>query len=121
MPRDDHAGGVTVAAVEDQLRKVADPCSLRAKRPLDVLSMGLINDLAVDGATVRMNLVLTDPTCLFGGEISDGIRTALLALPGVEEVEIGFDSQEIWTPDRLAPEVRDEFWPRRPPRAATAR
>lgn len=116
MLRDAAADAVSVSRkdVESQLRKVADPCSLRAKMPLDVLSMGLISDLKIDGACVRMNLVLTDPTCLFGGEISDAIQTAVLQLPGVETVEVGFDTEEIWTPDRLAPEAARVFWPNRP-------
>lgn len=107
--------GPTVEAVRERIRMVADPCSLRAKRSLDVLSMGLISDLEVEGGTVRMKLVLTDPTCLFGGEIMEGIRTAVGQLPGVEAVEIGFDTEEIWTPDRLAPEAAEVFWPRRAP------
>lgn len=115
MPRErGEAIPVSVNDVKAQLRKVADPCSLRAQRPLDILSMGLINDLEVDGKTVRMKLVLTDPTCLFGGEIVDGIKQAIMQLEGIETVDVGFDADEIWTPDRLSAQAAKTFWPRRP-------
>ncbi|MEC9367893.1 MAG: iron-sulfur cluster assembly protein [Pseudomonadota bacterium] len=116
MHREETRPAVTprIEEIEAQLRKVADPCSLRAQRRLDILSMGLITDLQVDGSSVSMKLVLTDPTCLFGGEIIEGIKTAVGQMPGVEHVEVGFDTEEIWTPDRLSPEAAKTFWPKRP-------
>jgi metal-sulfur cluster biosynthetic enzyme len=90
------------SAVEARLRAVADPCSIRTRRPMDIVDMGLIGDLEVDGGRVSMSLVLTDPTCIFAAQIIEAIERSLGDLDGVEQVDVRLDDQEIWTPDRMA-------------------
>lgn len=89
-------------AVETRLRAVADPCSLRTRRPMDIVDMGLIGDLEVEDGRVSMSLVLTDPTCIFAAQIIDAIERSVGDLDGVEQVDVRLDEQEIWTPDRMA-------------------
>lgn len=101
--------------VKTQVRSVVDPCSLRAAQPLDVMSMGLIEDLSVRGREVSMRLLLTEPMCIFGKDIMDAIETAVMKLDFVDRVHIDIDTENIWTPERMAPAAKTLFWPTSPP------
>lgn len=85
------------------LRQVHDPCSLRTSRPMDIVSMGLIGQLHVDGGDVRITLVLTEPACFFAGSIIRAVEQNVDQLPWVRSREVALDECEIWTPDRMVP------------------
>jgi metal-sulfur cluster biosynthetic enzyme len=73
----------TVADLEAALRAVHDP-----EYPISVLDMGLIRGLDLDGATARVRLTYTSMGCPCKEMIADDVRDALLAVPGVEEVQV---------------------------------
>jgi len=54
----------------------------------DLVSLGMIEDLAVSDGTVAFTLVLTTSACPLKGQIEDECRAALLGVPGVREVAI---------------------------------
>lgn len=54
----------------------------------DLVSLGMVEDLQVEGTTVGFTLVLTTPACPLKKVIERDAREAVLALPGVEEVQI---------------------------------
>jgi ATP-binding protein involved in chromosome partitioning len=54
----------------------------------DLVSLGMIEDVAVDGSRAAFTLVLTTAACPLKGQIEDDCRRAVLAVPGVEAVEI---------------------------------
>lgn len=91
----------TQAELVDRLRTVTDPCSTGLGCPIDVWSLGLVEDVAIAGRTARVRLVLTDPSCVFFREIGDRVATALLELSGVDAVDIELDATILWTPDRM--------------------
>jgi metal-sulfur cluster biosynthetic enzyme len=80
---------VEVAQLEAALRAVHDP-----EYPISVVDMGLIRGLAVDGATVRVRLTYTSMGCPCKEMIADDVRDALLAVAGVEAVEV----EEVFEP-----------------------
>jgi metal-sulfur cluster biosynthetic enzyme len=85
----------------EQLRTVTDPCSVGMRTPIDIWSLGLVEDIAVNGRTARIRLVLTDPSCVFFRGISEHVTAALQALPDIDAVEVELDSTILWTPDRM--------------------
>lgn len=91
----------TQAELVDRLRTVTDPCSLGMRAPIDIWSLGLVEDVTVTGRTARVRLVLTDPSCVFFRGISDHVATALRALPDIDAVEVELDTTILWTPDRM--------------------
>jgi len=91
----------TTADVVDRLRSVTDPCSLGLGAPIDIWSLGLVEDVAIAGRTARVRLVLTDASCVFFRGISEHIGAALRQLPDVDAVEVELDSSILWTPDRM--------------------
>ena len=91
----------TQAELVDRLRTVIDPCSLAMRAPIDIWSLGLVEDVTVFDRTARVRLVLTDASCVFFTGISDHIRAALREAPDVDAVEVELDATILWTPDRM--------------------
>ena len=91
----------TTADVVDRLRTITDPCSAGLGAPVDVWSLGLVDDVAVVDRTARVRLVLTDPSCVFFRTISEAIAAALRQLPDVDAVDVELDATILWTPDRM--------------------
>ena len=91
----------TQAELVDRLRTVADPCSVGLGAPIDIWSLGLVEDVGVASGVARVRLVLTDPSCVFFRRIGDLVATALLDLPGVDAVDVQLDATVLWTPDRM--------------------
>jgi ATP-binding protein involved in chromosome partitioning len=72
---------VTTEQVLAALGTVNDPDLHR-----DLVSLGMIEDVAVDGGRVSFTLVLTTSACPLKGQIEDDCRRAVGAIPGVSEV-----------------------------------
>ena len=90
----------TVDALEAALREVHDP-----EYPISVLDMGLIRGLRVQGQTAHVRLTYTSMGCPCKEMIADDVRDALLAVEGVERVEVE-EVFEPWTHRDLTPRAR---------------
>jgi ATP-binding protein involved in chromosome partitioning len=53
----------------------------------DLVSLGMIEDLVVSDGRVSFTLVLTTAACPLKAEIEENCRAAVMAVPGVEEVD----------------------------------
>ena len=91
----------TTAELVDRLRTVTDPCSAGLGAPIDIWSLGLVEDVSVAERTARIRLVLTDASCVFFRGISQDVAAALRQLPDVDAVEVELDASILWTPDRM--------------------
>jgi len=69
--------------VLDALRGVKDPELQR-----DVVSLGMIEDLKVDGGLVSFTLNLTTPACPLRAEMEADVKAAIRAIPGVEDIKM---------------------------------
>lgn len=83
------------------LRKVKDP-----ELNLNVVDLGLIYEISVDGGDVQVDMTLTSPGCPAGPQIMGDVERVLKALPGVTNVAINLVWQPFWTPDKIEPRVR---------------
>jgi len=95
------------ATIVDALGDVYDPCC--AERGLNVVDMGLVEDVHVEGSRVRVDLVLTTGWCPFVASLSATIPDRLRRLPGVEDVEVNVLWDPVWTNERLSPKARAEL------------
>ena len=90
---------------EDQvklaLRRVKDP-----ELNLNILDLGLVYGIRVDGNAVAIDMTLTSPGCPSGPEIMTDAERHLRALPGVGEVSVNLVWSPFWSPDRIEPRVR---------------
>ncbi len=101
----EQAPATTGVVSEDQvklaLRKVKDP-----DLNLNILDLGLVYGIAVDGAKVKVDMTLTSPGCPSGAEIMGDAEQQIKALPGVEEVVMNLVWSPFWTPEKMEPRVR---------------
>lgn len=103
LPSDDapQDGELTVDAVKLVLRRVKDP-----EINLNIVDMGLVYDIVVDGRDVRIDMSLTSPGCPSGPEIMGDAERELRSIPDVGEVTVNLVWSPPWTPDRIEPRVR---------------
>lgn len=79
---------VTEAQVIAALSTVNDPEIHR-----DLVSLGMVRDIAIDGGRVSFTVVLTTPACPLKDRIQADCQAAVGAIEGVEEVVVAWDAQ----------------------------
>jgi metal-sulfur cluster biosynthetic enzyme len=99
------ASPTTGVVSEDQvklaLRRVKDP-----DLQLNIMDLGLVYGIGVDGTTVKVDMTLTSPACPSGPELMTNAEKEIMALPGVEKVEVNLVWMPFWTPEKMEPRVR---------------
>ena len=92
---------VTEKDIRNALKGVMDP-----ELGLDLVVLGLVYDIDVTDADVKVTISLTSPMCPVAGQIVDETKEAIEGVDGVEgaEVELTFDPP--WTPERISPLIR---------------
>ncbi len=74
---------VSTDAVLDALRAVEDPDLHR-----DIVSLGFVKDVRIDGGSVSFKVELTTPACPVKDLLKAECEGAVLALPGVDSVDV---------------------------------
>ena len=74
---------ISEAAVLDALRAVKDPDLHK-----DIVALGFVKDLKIDGGHVAFTIELTTPACPVKDLMQEQARVAVKALPGVAAVDI---------------------------------
>jgi metal-sulfur cluster biosynthetic enzyme len=97
----DASGGVTLDQARLVLRRVKDP-----ELNLNIVDLGLIYDIQVEGVDINVDMSLTSPGCPSGPEIMGEAEKQLRTVPGVGDVKINLIWSPPWTPDRIEPRVR---------------
>lgn len=92
---------VSEEVVRRALRAVKDP-----ELNLNIMDLGLVYDVAVDGGDVTVSMTLTSPGCPSGPEILGESEDVVRGLEGVENVKIELVWEPYWTPERIDPRVR---------------
>ena len=99
------APGTAPAVTEDQvrmaLRRVKDP-----ELNLNIVDLGLVYDVHVDGGKVTVDMSLTSPGCPSGPEIMTGAEEAVKAIDGVSDAIVNLIWDPMWTPERIEPRIR---------------
>jgi metal-sulfur cluster biosynthetic enzyme len=105
-PESPAAGTSSPASItEDQvrhiLRRVKDP-----EINLNIVDLGLVYEVQVDGNDVSLDMSLTSPGCPAGPQILHDAEEALRAVPEVGAVAVNLVWSPPWTPERIEPRVR---------------
>lgn len=100
-PSHSYADAVSTDQVKMALRKVKDP-----ELNLNVVDLGLIYGIAVDGNRVEIDMSLTSPGCPSGPEIMGDVERMVRTVEGVGDVIVNLVWTPLWTPDRIEPRVR---------------
>ncbi|HVU11705.1 MAG TPA: Mrp/NBP35 family ATP-binding protein [Phototrophicaceae bacterium] len=59
----------------------------------DIVSVGMVHDLTIDGDTARFTFVLTTPACPMKGMFEKTCTAAVLRVPGIKRLEMKWDAQ----------------------------
>jgi metal-sulfur cluster biosynthetic enzyme len=92
---------VTREDVVEALHQVEDP-----ELGMDIVELGLMYDVEVDGPNVKILYSLTSMGCPAGPMIADGIIDVAGSVPGVENVETELTFDPPWTPDRMSDDAK---------------
>jgi len=87
--------------VVEALRQVEDP-----ELGMDIVELGLVYDVEVQGPKVKVLYSLTSMGCPAGPLIAQDIDRTALEVPGVEEVELELTFDPPWTPDRMSDDAK---------------
>ena len=86
----------------EALRRVEDP-----ELGMDIVELGLVYDVEVDGPKVRVVHSLTSMGCPAGPMIQEDIDAVMRAsFPDLEEVEVELTWDPPWTPDRMSDDAK---------------
>ena len=87
--------------VRAALRRVKDP-----ELNLNIVDLGLVYGIAVEGSKVLIDMSLTSPGCPSGPEIMTAAEQQVRALDGVQDVAVNLVWDPMWSPDRIEPRIR---------------
>jgi metal-sulfur cluster biosynthetic enzyme len=93
--------GLSEDVVKMALRRVKDP-----ELNLNILDLGLVYAIGIDGSKVSIDMSLTSPGCPSGPEIMQGAEEQLRSIPGVTDVTVNLVWSPFWTPERIEPRIR---------------
>jgi ATP-binding protein involved in chromosome partitioning len=72
----------------DSLRQIKDPDLHK-----DIVTLGFIRDLKIDGGNVSFRIVLTTPACPVKAEMESAAKEIVSTLPGVTSVAVTMDAE----------------------------
>jgi metal-sulfur cluster biosynthetic enzyme len=89
---------ITEDMVREALREVIDP-----ELGENLVDLGLVYGVQIDGARVAVDLTLTTPGCPLHASLHSAAERAIrLMVPGVDEVEVQLVFEPRWSPDRMS-------------------
>ena len=88
--------------VKDALSEVMDP-----EVGVDIVSLGLIEDIEINGSTVDVTMILTVPGCPLADQMVNDATQKVGEVDGVEEATVDVDMETRWSPERASEEVKE--------------
>ena len=96
--------GTEVAQLREALRDVIDP-----ELGVDIVSLGLVYGLELNGRVAAVLITTTTPACPLGEYITDEVRRVLIESGAVDRVEVAITHRPAWTPEMMSSEVKQAF------------
>ncbi|RYV53017.1 metal-sulfur cluster assembly factor [Pengzhenrongella frigida] len=96
--------GTEAAQLRDALRDVIDP-----ELGVDIINLGLVYGLEVDGREASVLMTTTTPACPLGEYLTDEVRRVLVTGGWVDRVEVVITHVPAWTPDLMSVETKRAF------------
>jgi metal-sulfur cluster biosynthetic enzyme len=94
----------TEKEVRRALRSVKDP-----ELNLDLVVLGLVYGIEVEGSHVKATISLTSPFCPASTQILEEAKAAIEKVEGVESAEVELTFSPQWTPERMDPIIRSSL------------
>jgi metal-sulfur cluster biosynthetic enzyme len=87
--------------VIEAMRQVEDP-----ELGMDIVDLGLLYDVEVEGPKVKVLYSLTSMGCPAGPMIEQDIVATARSIEGVDDVEAELTFDPPWTPDRMSDDAK---------------
>lgn len=95
---------IVVDDVFNALRECYDP-----EIPVNVVDLGLIYNLKIEGTAVDVLMTLTAIGCPVGPEVMAEVEGRVKDVPGVETCNVTLTYDPPWTPERMTEDARWEL------------
>ena len=93
--------GLTKEKVLEALSNVYYP-----EIPIDIVNLGLVYDVEIDGDVVNLKMTMTSPGCPSAREIILESQTLVSELDEVKEANVEVVWDPPWTPEKMSDEAR---------------
>jgi metal-sulfur cluster biosynthetic enzyme len=91
----------TKEEVFDALRQVEDP-----ELGMDIVELGLLYDVEVEGPRVKVIHTLTSMGCPVGPMIQENVDQIVRAMPDVEDVDVELTWDPPWSPEKMSDDAK---------------
>ena len=91
----------TKEQVVDALRAVEDP-----ELGMDIVELGLLYDVEVEGPRVKVIHTLTSMGCPVGPMIQENVDQIVRAMPDVEDVDVELTWDPPWSPEKMSEDAK---------------
>ena len=93
--------GDVMEAIMEALRQVDDP-----ELGINIVDLGLVYDVRIEGDTVHITYTLTTMGCPIGPLIEQQITRMIEPVEGIENVDAEMVLTPPWTPDKMSEEAK---------------
>lgn len=95
---------ITKDEVMNVLKQCYDP-----EIPINIVDLGLIYGVHVDGKIITVEMTLTAPGCPMHSLIARDVKQKLEATPGVEKADVKVVWDPPWNPDMMSEEAKKKL------------
>jgi metal-sulfur cluster biosynthetic enzyme len=95
---------ITKEQVYEALQDCYDP-----EIPVNIVDLGLIYDVEVDGERVAVKMTLTAPGCGMGTMIAADAKEKIMALDGVSDAAVDLVWDPPWNPSMIKDEAKQRL------------
>ncbi len=95
-------------ATKEQVYEVLHDC-YDPEIPVNIVDLGLVYDVEVNGDKVAVKMTLTAPGCGMGGIIASDAQQKILGLPDVKEASVDLVWDPPWDPSMMSAEAKQKL------------
>lgn len=95
---------VTKEQVYEALQECYDP-----EIPVNIVDLGLVYDVEIEGNNVAVKMTLTAPGCGMGTMIAADAKQRIMALEGVEDASVDLVWEPPWNPSMISEEAKQRL------------
>lgn len=92
------------AAITKVLKTILDP-----ELFVSIVDLGLVYDIAIKDNAVKITMTLTTIGCPLFQTIENEVKEKVLAIPGVQSVDVELTFNPPWDPSRLSEKAKAEL------------
>ncbi len=87
--------------VWNALRECYDP-----EIPVNIVDLGLVYDVEIDGSSIAVTMTLTAPGCGMASVIAEDVKMRLVQIQGVKDAKVNVVFTPIWNPSMMSEAAR---------------